>query len=72
MVYRKMGPAGSEVEEEHVVFGYEPSLIPAGSEPALDWDQEIVDAVLVSSMLNSRCNHLYTLKFMKPSLLTYT
>ena len=60
MLYRKMGPAGSEVEEEHVMFGYEPSLIPAGSEPAVDWHQEIMDAVLVSSILNSRCNHLYT------------
>ncbi len=59
MVYRKMGPAGSEVYEEDIVLGYESALIPADSEPAVDWDQEIMDAVLVSSILNSHCNSSY-------------
>ncbi len=66
-----MGPAGSEVYEEEVAFEYE-ALTPAGSEPAVDWDEEIVDAVLVSSILNFHCNNSYIciLKFIKLSLLT--
>ncbi len=47
-----MGPAGSEVYEEEIVFEYE-ALIPAGSEMAVDWDDKIVDAVQVSSVLVS-------------------
>ncbi len=50
MEYRKMGIAGSEVYEEDIAFEYE-ALIPAGSEPAVDLDKEIVDAVMVSSIL---------------------
>ncbi len=46
MGYRKMGPASSEVyEEPHKSYN------PASSEPAVIWDVEIVDAVLLSSIL---------------------
>ncbi len=46
MEYRKIGPASSEVYEE-----LHKSYNPASSEPAVDWDVEIVGTVLISSIL---------------------